>query len=69
MDCHAAKEFFRRHNIPFSDYSMADKGNREKLTKLVGRVATPTVVINGEIMIGFEDNKAKIAELLGITEP
>ncbi len=67
MDCKAAKEFFRLHNIEYTDYSMTDKANREKLTNLIGRVATPTIVVNGEIFIGFEDNKAKIAERLNVS--
>lgn len=69
MDCQHAKEFFRQHNIPYTDYNMAtDQTARKRLEKLIGRVATPTIVVDGEIIIGFEDNKDHLMKLLGIKE-
>ncbi len=67
MDCQHAKEFFRQHNVVYTDHNMAtDQGARQRLEKLIGRVATPTIVVDGEIIIGFEDNKDRLTQLLGI---
>jgi hypothetical protein len=40
---------------------------REQMTRELGRVATPAIVIRRRVFWGFEENKQDIADLLGIS--
>ncbi|MBI2676807.1 MAG: glutathione S-transferase N-terminal domain-containing protein [Candidatus Yanofskybacteria bacterium] len=63
--CHLAKEYFKSKGIDYKEYNVAqDVKKREEMLKLVGQIAVPVIVINGQAILGF--NKAKINELLGI---
>ncbi len=63
--CHMAKEYFKSKNIAYQEYDVAkDIQKREEMLKLVGQIAVPIIVINGQAILGF--NKAKVNELLGI---
>lgn len=42
----------------------ADEKAMKKLTKVIGRFATPTIVIGKEVLLGFATNRAKIEEVL-----
>lgn len=37
----------------------------QELTKIIGRFATPSIVIGDEVLLGFAANRARIEELLG----
>ncbi len=41
-----------------------DEKAMEELRNLAGRFATPTIVIDGEVLLGFGLNMARIIELL-----
>lgn len=45
---------------------MADPKFREELVKRYGRMATPTIVIGDEVILGFGINKNKIVEKLNL---
>ncbi|HEY4484326.1 MAG TPA: Uxx-star family glutaredoxin-like (seleno)protein [Candidatus Paceibacterota bacterium] len=63
--CHLAKEYFKSKNIIYQEYDVAkDVQKREEMLKLVGQIAVPVIVINGQAILGF--NKTKVNELLGI---
>ncbi len=36
----------------------------QELTQVIGRFATPTIVIGGEVLLGFAVNRQRIEELL-----
>ena len=63
--CHAAKDFFNENNIEFTDYNVAeDTEKRKEMMDKTGQMGVPVIIIDDEIIIGF--NKPKLKELLGI---
>lgn len=42
----------------------ADEKYLKELTEIVGRMATPTIVIGDEVLLGFAMNRARIETLL-----
>lgn len=65
--CHMTKEFLKEHNIPFTDYNVAeDLEKRQEMIEKSGQMGVPVVLIGDEMMIGFD--KEKISNLLGISE-
>ncbi|KMY49284.1 glutaredoxin domain-containing protein [Peribacillus loiseleuriae] len=60
--CTIVKMFFNEYNISFQEKDIkADASAMRELTKKYGSYSTPTVIINGEAIIGFEIEKMKIA--------
>lgn len=41
---------------------------RERMARDLGRVATPAIVIGKRVFWGFGENRADIAELLGVPD-
>jgi len=63
--CHTAKEFLSHHNIPFSDRNVAEDSEAlQELIEKTGRRATPVIVVDGEVVVGFD--RGKLQRLLGI---
>jgi len=63
--CQAAKAFFAEKGVQYTGYDVAsDSAKREEMIKMTGQLGVPVIVINGEIMVGFD--RAKIAAKLGI---
>ena len=63
--CHMAKDFFKEKNIAYTDFDVA--GNPEKRKELIeksGQMGVPGILIDNEMVIGF--NKPKIVQLLGL---
>ena len=44
---------------------MADAGAREELVKLTGQMSIPVIVVDNQVVQGF--NKARLKSLLGIS--
>ena len=42
----------------------ADEQAMQELTQVIGRFATPTIVIGKEVLLGFVANRRRIEELL-----
>jgi glutaredoxin len=64
-DCHQAEEFLQRRGIPYTSKDI--QADPAALSELVNRwksLATPTLVIDGEVIIGFSQNRERIEELL-----
>ena len=64
--CHMAKEFFKEHNIPFTDYNVGvDAEKRAEMVEMTGQMGVPVIVIDKkDVVIGF-DQKA-LTKLLEI---
>jgi glutaredoxin 3 len=63
--CHMTKEFFKEHNISFTEYNVAeDAERRREMVEKSGQMGVPVVTIDDEIVIGFDEGKLK--SLLGI---
>ncbi|WP_082394813.1 glutaredoxin family protein [Caloranaerobacter sp. TR13] len=67
MDCQKAKSFFASHNIEVKIKNIEDPQVQKEMKKKFNRIMTPTILINGKTIIGFEDNKELIKKLLKIS--
>ena len=64
--CRMAKEFFKEHDVPYSEYNVAsDVVKRGEMIEKTGQMGVPVITIGNAVIVGF--NKAKVSELLGIT--
>jgi glutaredoxin len=53
------------HDIPFTEKDVTtDSQYMDELKSLVGRFVTPTLVIDGETLLGFGTNIGRVRELL-----
>ena len=61
-----AKEFFKEHNIAYTEFDVAaDPAKRAEMVEMTGQLGVPVIKIDNALMVGF--NRAKVAELLGLT--
>ena len=61
--CRLAKDYFRQHKIPFTEYNVAaDNKRAEEMTRKSGQMGVPVLDINGRILVGF--NKDQIERAL-----
>jgi len=61
--CTLAKDYFRKHNISFTDYNVAtDMDKANEMVKKSGQMGVPVLDINGRILVGF--NPAEIERAL-----
>ncbi len=60
-----AKRFFAEHGIPYIEKDVTtDASYMEELKKVAGRFITPTLVIDGQVFIGFGMNLGAIQQAL-----
>lgn len=65
--CHIAKDFLKEHKIDFEDKNVGeDEKARAEMFLKSGQFGVPVIDINGEIIVGFEEDKIK--KLLKIKE-
>jgi glutaredoxin len=60
-----AKDFFKDNNIAYTEYDVA--GNPDKRTEMIdksGQMGVPVILIDEELVIGFD--KPKIVKALGL---
>jgi glutaredoxin 3 len=63
--CKKAKQFLEANGIKYQDLNVAeDKAAREEMINQSHQLAVPTIFINGEFIIGY--NEAALKEKLGI---
>ena len=63
--CKMAKELFATHNIPYTEYNVAeDAEKRNELIAKSGQMGVPVILIDGEVVLGFDEEKLR--SLLGI---
>ena len=63
--CKMAKEFFEEHAIPYTEYDVAqDAKKRDELITKSGQMGVPVILIDNEMVVGF--NEEKIRSLLGL---
>lgn len=61
----AAEKFLSANSIPFTAKDvLADESAREEMVKLSGQFGTPVILIDGEVVIGFD--RGKVKRLLGL---
>ena len=62
-----AKEYLSQKGIKYTDYDVAQ--DREKAKEMIqksGQMGVPVILVDSEVVIGF--NKAKLDELLGLNK-
>jgi len=63
--CQLAKEFFAEKNIPYTAYDVSsDADKRNEMIQMTGQLGVPVIVIEGNVMVGFD--REKIAAKLGV---
>lgn len=63
--CRIAKEFFKEHNLAYTEYDVAaDLVRRGEMVEMTGQLGVPVIKIDSDILVGF--NRVKVGELLGI---
>lgn len=63
--CHMAKDFFKENNVEFTDYNVAEDGDkRQEMLQKSGQMGVPVIIIDEDLVVGFD--KSKISSLLGI---
>jgi len=63
--CQSAKEFLTENKVEYTEHNVAeDAEKRQEMMEKTGQMGVPVIVIENEIMVGFD--KSKLSELLGI---
>jgi glutaredoxin 3 len=65
-DCKTAKAFFTQHKIPFTDKPVEEEVNLKELGEKYKRLATPTIIIDDQVFVGFSNNLEAIVALKAI---
>ncbi|HEY4527983.1 MAG TPA: glutaredoxin domain-containing protein [Candidatus Paceibacterota bacterium] len=63
--CKMTKEFFKKNNIPYEEYNVAQDGKaREEMVQKSGQLGVPVTLVDGEIVVGFDQER--LSKLLGV---
>lgn len=63
--CHMAKDFFDENNITYTEKdASSDLEARKEAIQKSGQMGVPVIDIDGEIIVGFDENRIK--GLLGL---
>ncbi len=63
--CQMTKEFFKENDVNYTEYNAAaDPARRQEVVDLTGKLAVPVIVIDKEVIVGFD--KEKLTQALGI---
>jgi len=64
--CKLSKEFFKTHNIEYTDYDVStDLEKRKEMIERSGQMGVPVIFIDNEMIIGFDQQR--LTSLLGIS--
>lgn len=64
--CHAAKEFFKEHNVQYQNFNVAeDAEKRKEMIALTGQMGVPVIKVGDDVVVGFDEGKLR--ELLGVS--
>lgn len=59
--CYLAKSFFEKHNLPYVEYDIEQSEKHMKMFRLLGGTGTPLIIINKEIIHGFNESRMREA--------
>lgn len=58
--CHAAKDFFTAHNVPFQDFDVAaNLEKRREMIEKTGQMGVPVIEVGDQIIIGYDEEELK----------
>jgi glutaredoxin len=61
MYCQQAREFFKKHNLPYVEHDIELSDEHRRLFDLLGGRGTPLLIINKEIIHGFDERAVRDA--------
>jgi glutaredoxin-like YruB-family protein len=62
--CKAAKEYFTKNNVVYTEYNVAsDEMRRKEMIDKTSQLGVPVIVIGDEVIVGFDE--PAIAKALG----
>ena len=62
--CKTVKDWLKKRKLPFEDRDIAESQNktfRDELIEKSGQISVPVIDINGQIIVGFEEEQLKQA--------
>ncbi|MEI6528676.1 MAG: glutaredoxin domain-containing protein [bacterium] len=63
--CHLAKDYFAEKGLKYEEYNVStDLDKRKEMMQISGQMGVPVIDIEGEITVGFDQEK--IDSLLGL---
>ncbi len=63
--CHQAKDFFKENGVQYEEFNVAaDQAKRAELIEKSGQMGVPVILIDEEMIVGF--NEPKLRDLLGL---
>ena len=63
--CKMAKEYFKKNNVEYTEHDVTnDPAKRQEMIDKTHQMGVPVIIIDGQIIIGFD--RGKIDELLGL---
>lgn len=63
--CNMAKDYFNENGVKYDAFDVAsDLVRRKEMVEKTGQLGVPVIVIDGEVIIGFD--REHIAQLLGL---
>ncbi len=63
--CNMAKEFFKQHNVEYTEHDVAtDLNARKEMIDKSEQMGVPVIDIEGEIIVGFD--KEQLSKTLGL---
>jgi len=63
--CKMAKKFLDDNGIKYQEFNIVeDKAAREEMKSKCGSLAVPTICLDGEVLVGY--NEAQLREKLGL---
>ena len=64
--CNMAKEFFKKHNIAYTEYNVGtDPERRKEMVDLTGQLGVPVIRVGDEIVVGFREDV--VSHMLGLS--
>lgn len=61
--CNMAKDYFKTHDIAYEEFNVAsDTDKRKEMVEKSGQLGVPVIDIDGQIMVGFDEES--FAELI-----
>lgn len=57
-DCRAARAWLARHGIEYTEIDIErDAAGAEKCRELAGKIVTPTFLIDGQVVVDFDEER------------
>jgi glutaredoxin-like YruB-family protein len=55
--CNAAKDYFKKNNVAFTEYNVAsDEMRRKEMIDKTSQLGVPVIVIGDEVIVGFDED-------------